>query len=442
LPQDRTHEIHVYDSARIIPENFPKNAISSSSNALLWVSDPHFSDDHHRFSLISGHTGWDLSEAIRNDIEQFLGAREVAGLLLTGDLTWKAEPKEFDLAYSFIERVRSWATLQHNSNSVVVCPGNHDFAFTATPWIKGEPPTVAQEEAVKNYFAFYQKMYSTKPNNWFSSGRRFLIANSKAVEIISLNSSLLSQVKGVFQGHGFLGEDQLLDAAREMGWRRGAGGPRAFRIVMLHHHVVPIIHRELPRYEQQSSVVYDAGSLSRWLAEYEVDLVLHGHMHQATVLKESRTVNLSEGPQPLQIAQAPSQPALPAPTKKDTQYVAGYSLTEEGIRALTAELYKLKDSLKHIDVQRLVTDLSSGGLWTGINQACDRAGIECSIGPGHLNSPDDRGIKIYVTDMNNPPESAKKLQGILERLGLHSPFASHTANVATDTFILFLGPAP
>jgi hypothetical protein len=153
---------------------------------------------------------------------------------------------------------------------------------------------------------------------------------------------------------------------------------------------------------------------------------------------------LAAGPQPLQIAQAPSQPALPAPTKKDTQYVAGYSLTEEGVRALTAELYKLKDSLKHIDVQRLVTDLSSGGLWTGINQACDRAGLECSIGPGHLNSPDDRGIKIYVTDMNNPPESAKKLQGILERLGLHSPFASHTANVATgpDTFILFLGPAP
>ena len=55
---------------------------------------------------------------------------------------------------------------------------------------------------------------------------------------------------------------------------------------MLHHHVVPIIHRDLPRYDQQSSVVYDAGSLCRWLAEYEVDLVLHGHMHQATVLKE------------------------------------------------------------------------------------------------------------------------------------------------------------
>jgi hypothetical protein len=60
LPEDRTHEIHVYDSARVVPENFPRNAISSPSNALIWISDPHFSNDHHRFPLISGPYGWDL----------------------------------------------------------------------------------------------------------------------------------------------------------------------------------------------------------------------------------------------------------------------------------------------------------------------------------------------------------------------------------------------
>jgi hypothetical protein len=57
---------------------------------------------------------------------------------------------------------------------------------------------------------------------------------------------------------------------------------------------------------------------------------------------------------------------------------------------------------------------------TGISKACDRAGIECPLAPGHLNSPEDRGIKIYVADMNSPPESAKNLQGVLERLGLPS----------------------
>ena len=164
VPQDRTHEIHVYDSARVVPENFPKNAISSSSNALLWISDPHFSDDHHRFALVSGYTGWDLSEAIRNDIEQFLGAREVAGVLLTGDLTWKAEPKEFELARSFIERVRSWATLQHNSNSVVVCPGKSRLCVYGHTVGKGRAPHRRPGGGRQELFFFLPEaiLYKTK----------------------------------------------------------------------------------------------------------------------------------------------------------------------------------------------------------------------------------------------------------------------------------------
>jgi hypothetical protein len=163
---------------------------------------------------------------------------------------------------------------------------------------------------------------------------------------------------------------------------------------------------------------------------------------QAGTAPTGAPVALTAGPQPPQIAQAPSPPALPAPIKKDNQFLDGYGLTEEGVRALTTELYKLKDSLKHIDVQRLVTDPSYTTLWAGINKACDRAGIECPLAPGHLNSPDDRGIKIYVADINSPPESAKNLQGVLERLGLHSPFALHPGNVLPGSFILFLGPAP
>jgi hypothetical protein len=146
-------------------------------------------------------------------------------------------------------------------------------------------------------------------------------------------------------------------------------------------------------------------------------------------------------PQPAQIAPTPSHPALPAPTQNNSPLVSGYSLTEKGISALTDELYKLRDSLKQINVQHLATDGSIGGLMTGINQACDRAGIECQFSNGHLNSPDDRGMMIYVNDPKKPPELAMKLQGIMESLGLHSPFAAHPG-ITPDGFILFLGPAP
>lgn len=53
---------------------------------------------------------------------------------------------------------------------------------------------------------------------------------------------------------------------------------------MLHHHVVPVILREIPVYERSASIIYDAAALCRWIVEYEVDLVLHGHMHQAALV--------------------------------------------------------------------------------------------------------------------------------------------------------------
>jgi hypothetical protein len=60
---------------------------------------------------------------------------------------------------------------------------------------------------------------------------------------------------------------------------------------MLHHHVVPILHREHPDIGSAASVVYDAGAFMRWLVENEVDLVLHGHMHQSALVKERRALD-------------------------------------------------------------------------------------------------------------------------------------------------------
>jgi hypothetical protein len=105
------------------------------------------------------------------------------------------------------------------------------------------------------------------------------------VDIVSLNSSLLQQHSDALQGQGFVGGPQLIEAAEGMRWSNDRSRARAYRICMIHHHVVPILHREHPEYGYAASVVHDAGALLRWLAENEVDLVLHGHMHLPSVVK-------------------------------------------------------------------------------------------------------------------------------------------------------------
>ena len=285
---DSVHEIHVYDLSKTAPSNFPEQIVQLHTPNLLWVSDPHFSEGHHDFAGKSGLSRMNLSEAIRRDLAG-LKIEGVGGLLLSGDLTWQAIRSEFELARQFIDDVKSWANL--TPSQVLVCPGNHDLAFSHEPWIKGTPATETGESSALEYKRFYEELYEVKPTTYFACGRRFLAPDGALVEVASLNSSILQQIPGALQGQGFLGMPQLNETAEALKWSGDRARARAFRLCMLHHHVVPVSHRDHPQLGVAASVVHDAGALIRWLVEKEVDLVLHGHMHQPALMKEKRALD-------------------------------------------------------------------------------------------------------------------------------------------------------
>lgn len=273
----------MYDQRKSTPRNFPTEIIRANTNNFLWVSDPHFSTDHHAFPREAGGLSkYNLSEAIRRDLAA-LNITSLGGLLISGDLTWKAASDEFDWAKKFVDDIQSWATL--GSSQILVCPGNHDLAFSNDPSEKGVPATVVGDASSKEYRRLHELLFKVKPNEAISSGRHFWLPSGQAVDIVSLNTSLLQQFPDALQGQGFLGARQLDEAAKEMEWSSERLGRKAYRICMLHHHVVPIIHREHPRQGIAASVVHDAGALMRWLTENEVDLVIHGHMHLPTIVK-------------------------------------------------------------------------------------------------------------------------------------------------------------
>jgi 3',5'-cyclic AMP phosphodiesterase CpdA len=272
---DRVHEIHVYEPSKTAPRNFSEELVQLHTPNLLWVSDPHFSNDHHDFPRDPEIARSNLSEAIRHDLERN-GLRSVGGLLISGDLTWRGTGEEFERAAKFIRDISSWANL--TASQVLVCPGNHDLAFTNEPWTKGTRATEMGEAAVAEYKRFYEQLYEEKPRDDLACGRRFWIPDGGMVDTVSLNSSVLQQIPDAFQGQGFLGAPQLRETAEAMKWSPVSDRARAYRICMLHHHVVPILHREHPKLGTAASVVHDAGALMRWFAENEVDLVLHGHM--------------------------------------------------------------------------------------------------------------------------------------------------------------------
>ncbi|HUP81252.1 MAG TPA: metallophosphoesterase, partial [Pirellula sp.] len=288
LVTDKVHEIHVHDRTRIVPNNFSEQIVQLHTANLLWVSDPHFSEDHHDFPRRPTQSKTNLSEVIRRDLEQ-IGKKDIGGLLISGDLTWRGARGEYEWAAEFINDVKSWARL--TASHVLLCPGNHDLAFSSEPWSKGTPAITTGEPAIAEFSRFYEQLFEVKPTPELASGRRFWVPDGAMVDIASLNSSVLQQIPGAFQGQGFVGGPQLIETAKSMMWSTDHTRAKAFRICMIHHHVVPILHREHPEIGTAASVVYDAGALMRWFVENEVNLVLHGHMHLPSLVKEKRALD-------------------------------------------------------------------------------------------------------------------------------------------------------
>lgn len=290
-PEDPSHEISLLSAARAVPDDFPPEYRQSESRQILWVSDLHYAaDGHHGFPIEpSAHlnpVGPSIGLALTDR-----GIRPLAGVIVSGDLTWRGEADEYRQAHGFLDWARSFGEI--DNDDIVLCPGNHDLVFSGDPADKSLPVTETDEESRRAWSDFYRQLHYKGPNEFLSCGRRFLLGGSVAVEVACLNSSLLAQHSGLFQGHGFVGDEQLRDAAIRMGWKSTSpGAPRAFRIVVLHHHLLPVTFREEPRLGALYSVVLDAEALCRWLARHRVDLVLHGHMHQPFASRLSRPVEV------------------------------------------------------------------------------------------------------------------------------------------------------
>lgn len=288
-PQDSAREILLYDTGKVYPSNFPESWVTAKGINVLWLSDLHFSKDFHRFPIKAHDSPSKMTLIDR--LHKELKTENISApsaVLITGDLTWAGEEEEFRLVREFLGELQSRYSLA--DNQIVFCPGNHDLRFTKRPWEKGEEVEFAPEEATAHFVNFYREFYGVQPNEFLCSGRRLVLGDGVCIEVVSLNSSLLRQEPEVFQGQGMITEQQLDFVSSEMGWQKGPNtAPKPFRILMLHHHVVPILS-ETPKYGETLSTVYDAPDLIKWIAQYEINLVLHGHMHFISS-KEENTIN-------------------------------------------------------------------------------------------------------------------------------------------------------
>jgi Icc protein len=145
-------------------------------------------------------------------------------VLVTGDLTEMGFRQEYLLAKSYLDQL--------DSRPLLVIPGNHDSRNVG--------------------YIHFEKYFGTRSIVWHDRGLTVVGIDSTEPDL----------------DHGHIGR------ARYPWLEEQFAHPAHFRILMLHHHLLPV-----PGTGRERNVVYDAGDVLEVLQRCRVDLVLSGHKH-------------------------------------------------------------------------------------------------------------------------------------------------------------------
>jgi 3',5'-cyclic AMP phosphodiesterase CpdA len=326
--------------------------IQCERDTILHITDPHFSNgpfrNKHVWRLESedptklppGIIPTSLADAILNSLHEVKA--QIGLVIVTGDLTFRAHPSEFDEAIRSLRRILG--TLQLGEDHLVVIPGNHDIKWTENRPMKGFKDLVVRSAgptANAAYKQFYENILRHPPNDHLSMGRRYAFPIGTVVEICALNSSSLATGKNFLPGMGLINEQAFQEARNILGWRDRNSS--ALRILAVHHHLAVTENYEDKRdYLRGYGLAVNAVRIQRQAAQVGVQLALHGHKHRAFVwrstiyeLPEEKT----ETPEPADLAILGGGSAGSIETEGASTY---YNLVKVESTKLSAAIYTAK----------------------------------------------------------------------------------------------------
>lgn len=273
---DPSHLVSLAPSLRVTA--FMAETREVPSDYIVQLSDLHFGSKHAYPRISEDGIHRNLALRVSDDLERVYGDKPPAAVILSGDFTWQGTTEEFQWAAEFVDHLQS--VFKIHPSRFVICPGNHDIQWSPADadYDPAAPVTAASAAAQANYRDFVSDTIQLTLPESLSVGRRYLLSNFVPVEIIALDSSKLEQQH--FAGYGFVSRQQLSDAAAALNWTASNKGGQ-YRVIVLHHHVVPVIPvEEIANADVRYSLTLDAGELLYRALELGVDLIVHGHMHQ------------------------------------------------------------------------------------------------------------------------------------------------------------------
>ena len=207
-----------------------------------------------------------MCDVILEDLKvQGISNSDIAIIIISGDLTWRANPHEFSNALDFLCKLKNYFGL--SNKQIVIVPGNHDIE-----WIDENGNIDSNAEL--NYYNFYHSFYNVLPEKSFMRIGKYHV-DGKIICIIGLNSCRLESISNA--GFGYVGDGQLGKIQQYL----NANKDIDVICAVCHHHLLPVNYlEEISTNEKRISMMLDAELVIRTLIANRVNVILHGHQHQ------------------------------------------------------------------------------------------------------------------------------------------------------------------
>ncbi|HVQ69918.1 MAG TPA: metallophosphoesterase [Bradyrhizobium sp.] len=279
-----------YDKAGNIinaaPQRLYEIKIDEKARWALLISDVHLGDDHaFRYPGEKSKTDSSaqriLSEVIREDLTDLDALGKIGCVIVAGDILTKGawftqhqavgrEVTGLELAQLFLEDLSEAVSVDRNHFLMV--PGNHDIVRKATDADQVQEALLhyEHERGFRVLREEFSQVYKLSPLNYvvqISTGDRKLLVGM-------LNSAYLNE-ETKFSDYGYVGDDA--EKVFELFERETSES--VAKIVILHHHLLPVYEREVIATSGKIAVTLDAVRLLRRAQETGVSTIVHGHQH-------------------------------------------------------------------------------------------------------------------------------------------------------------------
>lgn len=250
--------------------NISNGVWSTKGKYILHLSDIHFGENHGFKNPLGGKQDLiakqELCDVILEDLRlQGISTADIAIIIISGDLTWRANPHEFSNALDFLQKLKNYFGL--SNKQIIIVPGNHDIEWVDE---KGN----IDSNAELNYYNFYRSFYNVIPDKSFIRIGKFEV-EGKVICFIGLNSCRLESISNA--GFGYVGDEQLGKIQQYL----NANTDIDIICAVCHHHLLPVNYlEEITTNEKRISMILDAELVMRTLIANKVNVILHGHQHQ------------------------------------------------------------------------------------------------------------------------------------------------------------------